>query len=114
MGGQYVRRASTSHRCDPPRDGRVRDVWQCDCGRRWTCTASAVDSPHLAPEVVVVWHRRWWPWPRLQAATEDEEDVDAMVDRMMAHMKASVTAVRVGDTSRYFELMTMKPEDFDG
>lgn len=112
MSGRYLRRGE--HRCDPPRDGRVRDVWQCDCGRRWTCTASAIDSPHLDPTVEVVWHRRWWPWPRPDPAADDGEDIDAMVDRMLGRTKAAIDGARSGRSAEYYRLITDESDDHRG
>ncbi len=90
MSGRWVRRVdpAVEHRCDLPEHARVSDVWQCDCGRRYTCLDHYTRRGGMVT-TEADWQRRYWPWPRLDPAIPsslvgveivDDEVVDLLLN----------------------------------
>lgn len=66
MSGQLLRSTSSKagrHECAPPDQAEQGAVWQCDCGKRWTCVNHVTERPGRVT-MQADWRRRYWPWPR--------------------------------------------------
>lgn len=68
MSGQFLRQR---HRCDCPTVANLGDVWQCDCGQRWTRVSSGTPIMGGMPPGAH-WERRRWPWPRSRRVLDDD------------------------------------------
>lgn len=89
MSGRIAYSPSKPHRCEPPDRAEFGTVWQCDCGRRWTCRKRPLPVRGMVSANPCTWERRYWPWPRLSTPPVDRElcamlDVDpAEVERLI-------------------------------
>lgn len=69
MTGRMLYQPPPQHECQTPERAAFGAVWQCGCGRRYTCIKRPTPPRGLVSVNSCMWVRRYWPWPRKPQST---------------------------------------------